>query len=66
MMMATETAKDNADTRLCGPVTENEIGSYDILFDGFYTLQYKFFSNASEERVLSLFRMGDLFRKALK
>jgi len=43
MMMATETAKDTADTHLCGPVTEDEIGSYDILFDGFYTLQYKFF-----------------------
>jgi len=36
MMMAIETAKDTADTHLCGPVTEDEIGSNDILFDGFY------------------------------
>lgn len=42
-MMATETAKDTADTHLCGPVTEDEIGSNDIPFNGFYTLQYKFF-----------------------
>lgn len=42
-MMATETAKDTADTHLCGPVTEEKIGSNDISFDGFYTLQYKFF-----------------------
>jgi len=43
MMMATETAQDTADTHLCGPVTEDEIGSNDIPFDGFYTLQYKIF-----------------------
>jgi hypothetical protein len=43
MMMATETAKDTTDTQLCGPVTEDEIGSHDIPFDGFYTLQYKCF-----------------------
>jgi len=42
-MMATEIAKDTADTHLCGPVTKNEIGSNYIPFDGFYTLQYKFF-----------------------
>jgi len=42
-MMAKEIAKDTADTHLCGSVTEDEIGSNDIPFDGFNTLQYKFF-----------------------
>lgn len=35
--MTTETANGMADTRLCGPVTE-ETGSNDILFEGFYTM----------------------------
>jgi hypothetical protein len=37
-MMITETAKGTADTHLCGPVTEEETGSNDVLFDGFYTM----------------------------
>jgi hypothetical protein len=38
MMIATETAKDTADTHLCGPVTEDKMGSNDNPFDGLCTL----------------------------